>query len=714
MVPEKVKSLMQKTLNAMREQTGFSSRKGQMIMFAEVAKTIHGVYQETDQPHRALVVEGQTGAGKTLGYLLPAICSAIALKKHVVVATANVALQQQIINHDLPRIRKAGLQFEHAFVAGRGRYFCRRDAEALVNDHDSADLLSDADTVQRTQAVQKRVGELITLFDANRWNGLKDDYSGKASLDTPWWPHVSANRDTCSRQNCAYYHDCAFFRARKDVREARVIVTNHAMLYADRLHVDAEMRLLPSPDNSILVFDEAHHIRDTFRSSLAASLDFAELSRIDRYHGRYINHIQSLVNSTPLSVGDVNLLADTMRADFKALSGHCSLAIDLVGAYLNQPDAAKKGASLATSTSYRFEAGALPQGLHQLIGEQLMPVLEGLNDACNKVLGKVTEGKSKVISDDSRLHNYYGSLRNLQQSLQQALDACVLLKSDINPKQGIARWVMRHSETRTDISLNATPIQIGRQFERDIVTPTFATIFTSATLQTLGNFRRFSEQLCLYQKDGVQFLVVESPFDYSKAEVVTFKSLPEPHFKNEQAHTRAILQRVTTDLKGHSAALMLFASRRQMEAFADALPSALRDDALVQYSAPRDALIREHKRRIDSNKRSILIGCQSFSEGLDLPAHYLTWVGIAKLPFADVNCPIAAAESEFIAAQGLHPFALIALPDASRRLIQCVGRLMRSQECYGRVVIYDSRLQSKAYGKQLLKCLPAMRQRVVA
>ncbi|MCC5879573.1 MAG: ATP-dependent DNA helicase DinG [Idiomarina sp.] len=708
MVPDKVKTLMQKTLNAMRDDDAFSSRKGQMIMFAEVAKTIHGVYQQEDQPHRALVVEGQTGAGKTLGYLLPAIASAIALKKHVVVATANVALQQQIINHDLPRIRKAGLHFEQAFVAGRGRYLCRRDAEAFVTDSDAADLLMDRQEVQRTRKTQDQVEKLITLFDAHRWNGLKDDYPGKVNLDTPWWGQISANRDTCSRQSCAHYHDCAFFNARKDVREAQVIVTNHAMLYADMLHVDPEMRLLPPAENTILVFDEAHHIRDTFRSALAASLDFNELSSIDRFSGRLVNHIQSLVNGAQLSIGDVEALTQRMRDDFKNLASHAGLVIDLASGYLGD-----EPASRFKKPIHRFEQGQLPQSLHLLIADQLLPTLEGLHEACQKVLGKVTEAKSKTIADDSRLQNYHASIRNLAQGLDQAMQACVLLKSDVNPKHGIARWLVRHSDMRVDISLNATPIQVGRQFEREIVTPTFATIFTSATLQTLGNFRRFSEQLSLYQKDGVQFLVIESPFDYSKAEVVTFSNLPEPSFQNEAVHTKAIIKRFSKDVEEHQALLMLFASRRQMQAFADALPNSLKADALVQYSSTRDSLIREHKKRIDQGKRSLLIGCQSFSEGLDLPAEYLTWVGIAKLPFADVNCPIAAAESEHIAALGLHPFALIALPDTSRRLVQCVGRLMRSNACHGRVVIYDSRLQNKGYGKQLLSCLPPMRQRVV-
>lgn len=708
MVPDKVKALMQKTLNSLRENAEFSSRKGQMVMFAEVAKTIHGVYQQGDQPHRSLVVEGQTGAGKTLGYLLPAIVSALVLKKHVVVATANVALQQQIINHDLPRLRKAGLHFEQAFVAGRGRYFCRRDADAFVHDTDAADLLTDTKEAERNRKDQDKVEKLIALFDSNQWNGLKDDFAGKANLDTPWWGQVSANRDTCSRQNCAFYHECAFFNARKDVRDAQVIVTNHAMLYADNLHVENEMRLLPPLEKSILVLDEAHHIRDTFRGALAAELSFNELSRMDRHSGRLINHLQSLVNGAELNIGDVNELATTMRDDFKNLTSGASLLVDLSHGYLGE-----QPVSHFKNPLHRFEHGALPQSLTVILGEQLQPALEGLFAASRKVLEKVTEAKSKVISDDSRLQNYYASLRNFSQTIQRALDACVLLQADVNPKKGIARWLVRYSEMRVDISLHATPINVGRQFEREIVTPAFASIFTSATLQTLGTFRRFSEQLSLYQKDGVQFLIIKSPFDYSKAEVVTFSNLPEPAFSNESIHTKAILQRFTKDLGHHQAGLMLFASRRQMQAFAEKLPEAIKKDSLVQYSATRDQLIRQHKKRIDAGKRSLLIGCQSFSEGLDLPGDYLTWLGIAKLPFADINCPISAAESEFIQVQGMHPFALIALPDVSRRLVQCVGRLMRSNACSGQIIIYDSRLRTKGYGKQLLNCLPPMQHRVI-
>lgn len=708
MVPETVKTKMQSTLERMREKPGFSSRRGQMLMFAEVAKTIHGVYQAEHEQHRSIVIEGQTGAGKTLGYLLPAICSAQKLKKQVIVATANVALQQQIMNHDLPLLRKAGLQFEQAFVAGRGRYFCKRDAEAFASDSDVPDLLSDQESMQRSQQDRNAVEKLVRLYDSGKWNGLKDDYPGQGSLDKSWWSQINANRDTCSRRMCPYYHECAFFKARKDVRDADIVVTNHAMLYSDRLHVQHEMRLLPSAEDSILIFDEAHHVRDSFRSSLAATLNLADLSALDRNSGRLISHLKSLVSGLQLSVGDMETLDKGMRDDIKSMasaSNHLLLAADalLAGQPLTQ----------FKKPLHRFEGGQFPQSMLDTISEQLQPALDGLLQSTSRVLDKVKEKHEQAVADDSRLQNYLASCRNLQQQLQGALDACVILKAETNSKRGIAKWMLRHSANRIDVSLHATPLNVGTQFEREIVNPSFATIFTSATLQTLGNFKSFSQQLSLYPKDGVQFLVVQSPFDYTRAECLTFSQLPEPNFKNEEQHTKAILKRFASDLESHRAALMLFASRRQMQSFADALPKSLQPDALIQYSAPRDSLIRAHKKRIDSGKRSILIGCQSFSEGLDLPGEYLTFVGIAKLPFADINCPIAASESEFVEAQGLHPFSLIMLPDASRRLIQCVGRLMRSTECHGKVAIYDSRLQTKGYGRQLINCLPPMRHSVI-
>lgn len=708
MIPTKVKQHMQRTLESLRETPGFGSRRGQMIMFAEIAKAIHGVYQEQAEQHRSIVVEGQTGAGKTLGYLLPALCSALALKKQVVVATANVALQQQIINHDLPRLRKAGLVFEQAFVAGRGRYFCKRDAAAFVADDAAADLLSDADEVKRSRDDQARVERLITLFDNGKWNGLKDDFPEATSLDVPWWSQVSANRDTCSRRNCEYFHECAFFKARQDVGAAHIVVTNHAMLYADRLHVQADMRLLPAAEDSILIFDEAHHVRDSFRSSLAAELDFSLLSRLDRNSGRLLSHIKSLNSGAELGVVDIDDRTDSMRSDLKNLHVACGQVIEMADVLFDGQQATAYKKPL-----YRFEQGGLPEALQELLGSHIQPALDGLMTHTEQLTAKIKDKQERVIADDPRLQSYLGSVRNLQQTLQTALDACVLLKAPVHARRGIARWLLRRSNNRVDVSLHAAPINVGRQFEREIVTPAFATVFTSATLQSLGNFRRFSEQLSLYQKDGVQFLVVESPFDYAKAECLTFRSLPEPSFSNEAAHTQALLKRFSEDTEGHDAVLMLFSSRRQMQAFSDALPASLKSSTLVQYSATRDSLIRTHKKRIKAGKRSILIGCQSFSEGLDLPAEYLTFVGIAKLPFADINCPIAASESEFLEAQGLHPFALIMLPDASRRLVQCVGRLMRSHDCYGRVVIYDSRVQTKSYGRQLLSCLPPMQQKVI-
>lgn len=708
MIPTKVKQQMQRTLESMRDTPGFRSRRGQMIMFAEVAKAIHGVYQEQAEQHRSIVVEGQTGAGKTLGYLLPALCSALALKKQVVVATANVALQQQIINHDLPRLRKAGLTFEQAFVAGRGRYFCKRDATAFVTDDAAPDLLSDADEVRRSREDQSRVEQLITLFDSGKWNGLKDDFPGSTSLDQPWWSQINANRDTCSRRNCEYFHDCAFFKARQDIGDAHVVVTNHAMLYADRLHVQADMRLLPAAEDSILIFDEAHHVRDSFRSSLAAELDFSLLSRLDHNSGRLLSHIKSLNSGAELGITDIDERTDSMRSDFKALNVACAQVIEIADSLFGD-----QAVTPYRKPLHRFEQGALPDALLVLLGDHIQPALDGLMRHTEQVTAKIKDKQERAIADDMRLQNYLGSLRNLQQTLQAALDACVLLKAPVDARRGIARWLLRRSSNRVDVSLHAAPINVGRQFEREIITPSFATVFTSATLQSLGNFRRFSEQLSLYQKDGVQFLVVESPFDYAKAECLTFRTLPEPSFHNEAAHTSAVLERFADDIGEHKAILMLFSSRRQMQSFSDALPAPLKADAQVQYSATRDSLIRSHKKRVEAGKRSILIGCQSFSEGLDLPAEYLTFVGIAKLPFADINCPIAASESEFLEAQGLHPFALIMLPDASRRLVQCVGRLMRSHDCYGRVVIYDSRVQTKPYGRQLLNCLPPMLQRVI-
>lgn len=136
-------------------------------------------------------------------------------------------------------------------------------------------------------------------------------------------------------------------------------------------------------------------------------------------------------------------------------------------------------------------------------------------------------------------------------------------------------------------------------------------------------------------------------------------------------------------------------------------PSGLKDFMKVQYTKPRAQIIVDHKADIDAGKKSLLIGVQSFSEGLDLPGEYLTFVGISKIPFSDhINDPLAASESDYITQKGGSAFMKISLPDASKRLIQSVGRLVRSVNCIGTVAVYDSRLLTKRYGSQLIDALP--------
>ncbi|WP_277869340.1 helicase C-terminal domain-containing protein, partial [Vibrio sp. 10N.261.46.E8] len=234
-----------------------------------------------------------------------------------------------------------------------------------------------------------------------------------------------------------------------------------------------------------------------------------------------------------------------------------------------------------------------------------------------------------------------------------------------------------------------------------------AAVVTSATMTSLNSFDRFMLETGLMKGDGTQYFRVRSPFDYqNQGKLIVPDMQVDPSTANEEKHTKEIVHYVTQMGSKHKAGLVLFTSYRQLNRFAEMVSPELRKDMLIQGEDTRPNLIRRHKQRVDDNKRSFLVGVASLGEGLDLPQEYLTAVAIAKIPFGNFKEPIDEAEGEFIKSRGGNPFYEQSLPEASAKLVQQVGRLIRSADCSGEVLIFDRRLTTKKYGVALLDSLP--------
>ena len=225
----------------------------------------------------------------------------------------------------------------------------------------------------------------------------------------------------------------------------------------------------------------------------------------------------------------------------------------------------------------------------------------------------------------------------------------------------------------------------------------------------MGSFDRFSDKAGLNYQGNVNYLTLSSPFDFQSnatLEIPTFRSLP----KDQKAHTSEMITWMNNQMDIHLATLVLFTSKQQMKAVKEGIDEKFSGMILMQGDYSKQKIIKTHKDRIDQGQGSIVFGVASFSEGVDFPGDYLKHLIIAKLPFSVPDSPVFHALSEWLESVGRNPFLEVAVPDASIKLIQSVGRLIRSESDSGKVSILDRRLITKRYGQQLLDDLPPMRQ----
>ena len=278
-------------------------------------------------------------------------------------------------------------------------------------------------------------------------------------------------------------------------------------------------------------------------------------------------------------------------------------------------------------------------------------------------------------------------------------------KSDNEKAAPLARWIEKSSGKRDDYLVCASPIEVGFMLEDHLWSKCEGAVLCSATLCALNSFDHFRKQAGLGTNDGTQYTKLNSPFNYQENAVLHIPKMDfEPNISDK--FTNELIKKLPKLLKKEQANLVLFSSYWQMESVAEKLREKTKLNIMVQGEHSRQHILEQHKKFCNEDKTSIIFGSQSFSEGLDLPGKYLTNLIITKLPFSVPTSPVDQAQAEYIKLKGGNPFMLLSVPDASKKLIQSCGRLLRNEKDTGMITILDRRLVSKRYGKNLLDSLP--------
>ena len=713
MLEEPQKKIIQKAYSAFLQSKELKARAGQKQMIAEIARALGNV--ETDSEGRRIsapsvtVIEAGTGTGKTVGYVLPAVVMAQAANKRLVIATATVTLQEQVINKDLPDIMvKTGLEFSYTLAKGRGRYACLSKLDRLLQEEKAAASFMDMFAEAADQPSLALYQSMLEAFSTSSWEGDRDSWPD--ALEDQQWRTITTDHAQCSGRRCGYFRQCPFYKARGDLESADVVVANHDLVLADLALGGGA--ILPPPKDTIYIFDEGHHLPDkaidhfTCQSRVKGTITWLEKA------GR---HLQKVLTQQTLP-GVLGELLERIQPEFDGLVnslGHTRQMLHSIAQFEPRPNYTAQGEGQVAV--YRFPEGIVPDELRQQ-AEQLkagFSKCSGLLEKMAKALDDAMDGDVPGIErwQAEQLYPEIGAMQMRMESHYQLWLTYTVQDPAGEPPS--ARWLKWSENTfGEELEVFSSPIMSAMTLWQTLWNPAYAAIVTSATLAALGSFERFR------MRSGVpaqaHCTIVPSPFLHQQAATLVIPAMAfDP--RKAQEHTAEIIE-LLPDLLGSDqrpkGVLVLFSSRRQMKDVHFGMPAQCQDSIMLQDDYSRQELLKKHRQRIDDGEVSILFGLASLAEGIDLPGHYCEHVVIAKIPFAVPDDPVEAALSDWLEAQGRNPFMDITVPDAAIRLVQACGRLLRTEQDTGRITILDRRLVKARYGQMILNSLPPF-QRVI-
>ncbi len=658
---EQIKKIFSET-GVLSNSDGFEFRSQQQEMAEAIAISLQGSYHE--------IIEAPTGTGKSYAYLVPAIIFAKENKRKAIVSTRTINLQEQLIKKDIPAIKKIlGIDFKYEILKGRRNYICTNRLNTALRK--KSGLFQDDE--------QDLLHEIYDFVMKNDKGDLQDlDFLSKRPHFSNIWESIYAEEGICSSRSCGSENsNCFFQRAKQKVKEADLVILNHALLFTlFGISPKNQPGFIFADD--FVIFDECHAIERVASENISEN--------VSREQVKY--WLNRLYNQKSRKGFYSDAKYFSIQRLVKKLTDENDYFFGDIQRYIKENYKSK-----ASSTEIRMlEPMKIDISYTEIIDELVKEI-------------KRSAGTAQNTNEENEIKNFGYKFTFIKETIRNFVG---------QKKDEYVYWVDLSGKSRKNVSLKMSPIDMAEFFRANVFNENRLCLMTSATLTINDRMEFFQNSI---GAESVKTYVLDSPFNLNEQmEVHINSSVPEPSQKNSGAYAdifadspyEAALKEKVYEyiLKTGGGVLVLCTNFKVMNKLSYFLKDKLAENRIKVFTQGEGITSNNLLKHFKDDTNSVLLGVDTFWMGIDVPGESLRNVIITRLPFETPDQPIVEAKMELIQASGGNPFYNYSLPSAILKFRQGIGRLIRNKTDKGIIVILDRRILTAAYGKYFIAALP--------